>query len=535
MLRLLLVEDNAGDAEIVRHRLAALRETPWQMAQAETLEEGLALARTRQFDLIFLDLNLPDSSGLETLDVLRAEVTEGPVVVLTGTDDLDLAVEALRRGADDYISKGALTTELLRRTIRYAVERRRMLVSLEKERRTVTALQDVGAALASELNREALVQKITDLATELVGAAFGAFFHTVASSEGTTLGLSALSGAPRSAFESLGLPRATAIFGPTLRGEGPVRVDDVRLDPRYGKSGPHHGMPPGHLPVVSYLAVPIVLRNGTVSGGLFFAHGERAHFTIEHERLALGVAAWAAVATDNARLYEEAMQASRARENLLQVVSHDLRNHLNTMRLGLQILRPSIAPDGERRVATIERASRTMGRLLEDLVDIAAIEKGVLSVAPALVDARALFEDERTMLAPSVERKGLELRWVPCAEGVTVWADRERVQQVLGNLVSNAVKFTPLGGRVAVTTSSEGHWLVVAVEDTGPGIPQEEQGRVFDRFFRGSRPSGHGAGLGLAIARALVEAHGGRIWVDSEPGKGTKFSFTLLRSAPNAA
>ena len=313
-----------------------------------------------------------------------------------------------------------------------------------------------------------------------------------------------------------------------------MRSDDVRLDPRHGGVVPHHGVPPGHLAVVSYLAAPVILRDGTVIGGLFFGHSEPARFTVEHERLAVGVGGWAAVAMDNARLYEEAVHASRARENLLQVVSHDLRNHASTLVVGLQLLRTAVAPDKMRRLETIERATSAMRRLLEDLLDIAAIEKGVLSVSPSLIEAQSLVADAEAAFLPSIEDRGLTADWGSFGPGIMVWADRGRILQVLGNLMGNAIKFTPPGGRIALTVSTrEGDSEVeIGVEDSGPGVPAADRDRVFDRFFRGSRPSGQGAGLGLAISRALVEAHGGSIGVATAKSGGARFFFTLSRTAP---
>jgi signal transduction histidine kinase/DNA-binding NarL/FixJ family response regulator len=527
--RVLLVEDNAGDVELVRKRLASMRPESFELAHAESLEAGIAAQRGRASAVVLLDLNLPDSGGVDTVSAFRAAACHVPLVVLTGTSDIETAVEALRRGADDYVAKEGLSTDLLARTIRYAIERRRMIASLERERATVMMLQDVGATIASELDRDRLVQKITDVATHLVGATLGAFFYDVTTSDGTVQRGFAVSGAHGGAFAGLGLPSATPLLGPTYRGEGPVRIDDVRLDPRYGRAAPHHGLPPGHPPVTSYLAVPVRLRDGKVLGALLFGHPQRARFDAEHERLAVGIAGWAAVAMDNARLYDEARSASRARENLLQVVSHDLRNHVNTMRLGLQVLRKGVAPESMRRFEAVERASTTMRRLLEDLVDIAAVEKGVLSVVPVPVDVRELLDEARVIHAPTIESKGIEVEWSVPDAGVGVQADRERVLQVIGNLVGNAMKFTPTGGRIAVVATVRARDVAIAVSDTGPGIPVADRARVFDRFFRGARPSGHGAGLGLAIARALVQAHGGQIEVDGAPGQGATFRFTLPR------
>ncbi|MDQ3036080.1 MAG: GAF domain-containing protein [Myxococcota bacterium] len=177
------------------------------------------------------------------------------------------------------------------------------------------ALFRVGAALASELDLDRLVQRLTDEATRAVQAQLGAFFYNVTSDAGESYMLYALSGAPREAFDGFGMPRNTALFGTTFRADAVVRLDDVRTDPRYGKSAPHHGMPAGHPPVVSYLAVPVVARGtaGQVIGGLFFGHPEPARFTAREERIAVAVAAQAAVAIENAQLFRE-LRRSREEE-----------------------------------------------------------------------------------------------------------------------------------------------------------------------------------------------------------------------------
>ena len=536
MARVLLIEDNAGDVELVRRCLASVRGNPFRLTWADTLEGGVAAYRAQPSDVVLLDLNLPDSGGLETIDSFRAEVRDVPLVVLTGTSDLDTAVEALRRGADDYIGKDHdLSGDLLARTIRYSMERRRMVASLERERSTVALLQDVGAALAAELDRGALVQKIIDLATHLVGAAAGSFAYALHPANSASSLQWAVSGPAHPEPEALREPGPPALLATTFRDGAVQRSDDVRLDPRYGPSVPHPGLSMGDVSVVSYLAAPVILRNGTVIGGFFFSHPERARFTAEHERLAVGVGGGAAVAMDNARLYEEAVDAARARENLLQVVSHDLRNHANTMVVGLHLLRSAVAPEKLRRLETIERATSAMRRLLEDLVDIAAIEKGVLSVSPSLVEARSLLTDAAAVFVPSIENRGIVANWASVDAGVMVWADSVRVLQILGNLVGNAIKFTPAGGAIALTVTTRDAEIELGVEDSGPGIPEPDRERVFDRFFRGSRPKGQGAGLGLAITRALVEAHSGRIGVATAASGGARLFFTLPRTAPGDA
>jgi PAS domain S-box-containing protein len=178
--------------------------------------------------------------------------------------------------------------------------------ALREEARTLETLNRVGTVVAAELDLENAVQVVTDAATELSGAAFGSFFYNVLDESGGRYMLYTLSGAPREAFSKFPMPRNTAVFGPTFAGQGVVRSDDITKDPRYGRNAPHYGMPKGHLPVCSYLAVPVVSRSGEVLGGLFFGHPEPGVFTERAERLVAGIAAQAAIAIDNARLYRAA-------------------------------------------------------------------------------------------------------------------------------------------------------------------------------------------------------------------------------------
>ncbi len=195
------------------------------------------------------------------------------------------------------------------------IERRRAEEELKEQTATAETLNRIGRLLAEELDLHNIVQVVTDEGTRLSGAQFGAFFYNVVGERGEAYTLYTLSGAPRSAFDNFPMPRNTDLFGPTFRGEGVVRLDDVTQDPRFGQNAPYHGLPSGHLPVRSYLAVPVVSSAGEVLGGLFFGHADVGVFTAASERLLAGVAGQAAVAIDNARLYE-AQRSSAERLNL---------------------------------------------------------------------------------------------------------------------------------------------------------------------------------------------------------------------------
>ncbi len=206
------------------------------------------------------------------------------------------------------------------------------VAELHDEARTLEILNRTGVALAAELDLDRLVQTVIDAGVEIAEAQFGAFFYNRIDDPGETCTLYALSGAPREAFAGFPMPRATAVFEPTFRGEAPVRCNDILADPRYGQSAPHFGIPGGHLPVRSYLAVPVISRSGTVLGGLFFGHAQPGVFTERAERLIAGIAAQAAVAIDNARLYDSSQReiaARRRTEQELQALNDTLEQRVD--------------------------------------------------------------------------------------------------------------------------------------------------------------------------------------------------------------
>jgi two-component sensor histidine kinase/PAS domain-containing protein len=207
--------------------------------------------------------------------------------------------------------------------------------ALREQTRSLRTINRINSSLTAELNLDRLVQAITDASTELSGAQFGAFFYNVTAPEGDSYALYTLSGAPRAAFERFPMPRNTAVFGPTFNGEGVVRSDDITKDPRYGRNEPYRGMPKGHLPVRSYLAVPVTSRSGETIGGLFFGHPEPGIFDEAAEEIVAAIAAQAAIAVDNARLYRKAEQEIEARRKteehqalLLAELNHRVKNTL---------------------------------------------------------------------------------------------------------------------------------------------------------------------------------------------------------------
>lgn len=233
------------------------------------------------------------------------------------------------------------------------------------------------------------------------------------------------------------------------------------------------------------------------------------------------------------RRYEEAQEAIAAREDVLRIVSHDLRNPLSTIAMATSLmLEEEIAPDiRTRQLQAIKRAGERMNRLVQDLLDVAKLEAGRLALKTQPVNAGMIAAEAEETLGPLAAAKSIQLTTDVAPDLPPVEVDPGRVQQVLSNLVGNAVKFTPAGGRIVIRAANADGTVQISVSDTGPGIPPDRLEQVFGRFWQADRTDRRGLGLGLAIAKAIIDAHGGRIWVESDLGKGTTFHFTLPAAA----
>lgn len=433
-----------------------------------------------------------------------------------------------------------------------------------EESRVLDLLNRTGTTIASTLDLALVLQAVTDAATELSGAAFGAFFYNTVDEAGNALALYTLSGAPPEAFARFGQPRATPLFGPAFRGEAPVRCDDVLLDPRYGQWAPHHGMPKGHPPVRSFMAVPVASRGGEPVGGLFFGHPQTGVFTERSQRLVVGIAAQASVAIDNARLYEETKRVAaerqalidaeraarsdmarvgRLKDEFLATLSHELRTPLSSI-LGWAkvLLRKSSDPlTLQKGLETIDRNAVAQARLIDDLLDMSSIISGKVRLDVQPTHLPAVIEAAVDAVRPSAQGKNIRLRTIVDPLAGPVSGDPSRLQQVLWNLLTNAVKFTPKDGQVEVVLQRVNSHLELSVSDSGIGIPPDFLPHVFDRFRQAdSSTTRHhgGLGLGLAIVKQLVELHGGSIHAKSDgQARGSTFvvclPLTALHPAPD--
>ena len=367
--RLLVVEDNAADAELVVELFAqgahASRGARTVIECVERIAHAVARLAETHFDAVLLDLSLPDAHGLEGVAAVAAAAPDVPIVVMTGCSDEALAVAAVKAGAQDYLVKGEDGSRIVRRAVRYAIERQRRRAERD-------------ALLASE----------------------------------------------RTARDA-------------------------------------------------------------------------------------------------------AERSARLRDEVLGIVSHDLRDPLGRIVMAGHGLADGSMPDAPMVGRLIVRSGELALRIIRDLLDVTAIEAGRLAIHAEPVQVETIVDAIDAMFRDAAAHAGL--RWTLERRGgpVDVVADVDRVVQALGNLVANALKFTPRGGRVTLTIAGDPHEARFCVTDTGPGIAAEHLPRLFDRFWQARTLRRAGAGLGLAIARGIAEGHGGRIEVSSEPGRGSTFTLAL--------
>jgi signal transduction histidine kinase len=502
----------------------------FQVTHVERIAEALRQLRSESFDVMLLDLSLPDAHGLEPIDQVCSAAPHLPVLALTGLDDETLAVRAVQEGAQDYLIKGQLESgQLLARAIRYAIERKRA----DEARRF---LADASGALAASLDHPHPLVKLPSVAVPriadwcavdllepdgVVRRLAAAYVHA---GQTELLDDLELDLELESAIEpDAGVPQVlrsgqAQLYAPV----GAEQLGCLALNAE-------HQAVLQKLDIRSALCVPLQAQGQTL-GAITLASGASSRrYGPADLALAEELARRAALAADNARLYREAQQAVRAREQVLAFVSHDLKNPLNTIALSASLLLMPELPEEKRRqqLAVIKRSTERMNHLIQDLMDVAKNQAGKLSVQPSVQEVQPLIAEALELHRPLALKKTVHLDSALDGPLPPVHADRERVLQVFSNLLGNAVKFTPEGGWISIQAQAQDLEVQFAVSDTGPGIPEHDLPHLFDPYWQALRGSRESAGLGLAITKGIVTSHGGRIWVESRLGKGSTFYFTL--------
>jgi signal transduction histidine kinase len=553
-LRALLVEDNPADAK----RIALVLEPgplgaglmPVSLIQRGSVASACAALRDWPVDVVLLDLTLPDSNGLEALHRVCAASPQTPVIVLSGVADQVLALEAIRAGAQDYVLKPPPDGPTFARILRYACERHRLIRTIDAARASSAIaahqwrlLAEVAQLLAASIEP---VQAIPHLAQLVVPDAADCFVLFLARDEEAPPMVELWCGdgerapALRDAVETLLTEEGPGADGLlSLLSSNPVgnmALWDQALLSVYASVGLKSGC-----------GVPLRFA-GRVRGFLLLAFNSDRRDSVADAQFARSVAYRISMALEQNRLLKQAQRAVAGRDRTLSIVSHDLRSLLTTIQIcAAALLDPEPAPlSGIHEMgALIGKSVTWMRQIVDDLLDRASLDAGTLALHREATSVAEVFAVSRQLFAPIAADHFIDLVMREDAALPQVSADPHRLLQVLANLVGNAIKFTPAGGRVellarainddltpALSSGKRQTAVRFSVTDTGCGISPEDFPHIFERYWQSPTEHNKGAGLGLGIAKGLIEAHGQQLNVESIVGTGSTFWFSLPIGIP---
>ncbi|MCT7962813.1 response regulator [Laspinema sp. D1] len=566
-MRILLVEDNLADAELLQEILLDLGEEQFTLAHVWRVSEALKQLAKSEFDVVLLDLSLPDSWGLETLMQVQSQAPTIPVVILTGSQDEEQAIEAVRKGAQDYLLKGQLVGALLVRAIHHAIERNRTLEALrrsEERFQTLAAeldlqVQERTRQLQRALEKEAMLNRITEklrdslderqilqTAVRELAVALESHYCNAALYQTSPQAETVCYEYAHNRVSDLGqaIRQVSEIYGPLLH-EDCVQFCPVFLDE----------FPEG----ISILVTPIFGESGAI-GNLCLCKPAQEGFSLTEIALVQQVASQCAIAVRQARLYQASLaqvqeleRLNRLKDDFLSTVSHELRTPIANIKMAVQILEmveqkrqqesSSVTTPSEGRESkpphSLDRAEGYIKilreecdreiRLIDSILELQRLEAAIepVSFTPVLIQQWV-----GNVVAPFIQKvqKTQQLLDIDIDSALPpILCDAEILQRILTELLENACKYTPAQGRITITARCDRSRLHLKVRNSSLEIPATELTHVFDKFYRvpSSDPWKHGGtGLGLALVRKQTEYIGGQIKVTSAFGE-TCFTLEL--------
>jgi len=529
---MLVVDDDLDFLGVIKRILGG---KGYEVATAPSAGEAVSRLKERFYNAAILDISLPDADGTELLSRLLKIYPDIIAIMLTGHSSVQNAVESLNRGAFAYMEKPLDPANLLSvisrglERQRLVLENRQLMEELEQRNRVTNTLLGVSQAVSQSLDR----QQIVDSALEKVAQTTGLEAGFVYLYENDRLVLMGYHGFPPAIAGTIEKEVGTGagVIGRIFAQAKPLIIDKITAQAGPGLAFLADG---GYQ---SFAGVPLTILGESI-GVMGVATGLERCFTLKNIELLTGIGREIAIAVRNAQLYEEASSARALREmdamrtEFLANVSHELRTPLAVIKGSANsLLQPDVIFDEETRrdfLQSIDRDADTLTRLVDDLLMMSRLEADALEIKKKpnrLADVVDLVKDRLDNLAV---RHHLHINIPKDMPPVTI--DDGRIGEVLTNLVENSVKYSEDNTSITIEAHPNGKEVIMSVADEGIGIPQELHQKIFERFFQGDgRKNGRrrGTGLGLAICRGIVEAHGGRIWVESEPARGTKLSFSL--------
>lgn len=526
-LRILLVEDNPAEAFLLQESIAQIKNPP-EVIHAERLEDALECLKEQIVDAILLDLALPDSEGLGTLERTNAAAEHLPIIVLTGLEDEAAAIEAVRLGAQDYLLKGQAGARQLVQTIHHAIERKRLERAVAQSGQRNQLLAEVSAVVVAQTDLKGLLNTVADAARKLTSTrvSFSGALYVDDQFRICTISQGEASGSWTETFS-----KHFAYFGLFEHRES-VRFSGEE----WREKARRLGLSEDGRSLSGLLGARLFDAGSRTTGLIIVSDKEKgAEFNEEDEALLRQLALITSLALQHIESRTAAEAASVAKSQFLANMSHELRTPMNAI-LGMTDLALSeqLPPMVRDYLQVARESADVLLGLLNEILDLSRIEAGRFELESTSFSIRKAVEQVIKTLRVRAKEKGLALIYnLPSDIPEMLVGDPLRFRQILMNLVDNAIKFTHTG-RITVLAKERSHTpdkvqIEFLVSDTGIGISPEDQERIFIPFTQADASTTRnygGTGLGLTISRKLVELMAGRIWVESNPGQGSTFHFT---------
>ncbi len=567
---ILVVEDSSTQAVALE---TLLENAGYTVTVASSGEAAIESVRGNHVALVLTDIVMPGIDGYELCRRIKSEWSDIPVILLTSLTDPLAIVRGLECGADHYATKPYDPVQLLERVVQVlgragdaAIHSSVVHVELNGTPFTISAtkeqilellvssygdlvrtsdvvraaeqrarfLADAGVLLSTSLDPREILGSLARLCVPYMA---DLCIVDLVEENGTVSRLAAASTDPRLGPDAQQILESTPSASPDhpywrviTSGEALMLTDAASGLVEFADTP--SGDPVVIAPPTCAVVAPLCTREQVLGALTFISFGGRQTYSSEDLGLASDVARRAALALENAQLYQQAQRATQARDDVLALVSHDLRSPLGTVHMSASFLlelleTPGSTPPFDAQLKTIIRSVTRADRLIGDLLDVSRIESGTLEVEHSALDAGSLMSETIEENRPIAQEKGIELVGDWTGPALMIAGDRDRLSQLFSNLIGNAIKFTPAGGRITVTGVPGPAIVTFSVSDTGPGIAAEHLPHLFDRFWQANKATRSGAGLGLSIAKGIAEAHRGYLKAESASGAGATFSFGI--------
>lgn len=521
----------ADDEENIRDLCArALRAEGYQVRCVADGLQAVEAARQEPFDLLLTDILMPGLRGLEAAQAIQEFAPDIVCVVITGHGTMDMVIEALKLGFYEFVAK-PFTPEELIRAVNHALEReqlRRENVRLK----ALLPLFELNRVFMSTVDVQPLLQKVAEVAHQAVRANYA----LLALLDADCNRMLARAGS--------GLPLPDDLLAGGGGGQQLARQvmksgQQLVVQGRDDQNGEFAGLMAA-LGVHAFIVTPLAGKKDRPLGILWVSRdAEGDIFTGGDPELLAVLSGQAAIAVENARLFEEIQRAYQELQQLdqmksefINIAAHELRTPLAILMGHADLLEAELTGEPRERARIIVRNSMRLRDLVTDMMDLRQLEMGEMQVRLEELSVQKVVEEVVQDMVSLARAKSQTIETHVPASVKPICADSGKLYTVLSNLLSNAIKFTPPGGRMGIQALERGDALQISVWDTGPGIPSHLQDKIFDRFYQVERSltrQHDGMGLGLSVVRGMVELWGGRVWVESEAGKGSTFVFTIPR------